>query len=228
VPDGERLVQIFQRIVVLSEIVIDFADVVERVGFPGARREGAPQRQRLIEQGESLVFLTKIGVDAAHGVQGRGLAEQARILLLNGQRLIQVIERFFELARAVVEGAKIVELRDLLANVLAGARLSQILLMLCDLCSQRTGLRRRRCGDKCNWENRRKANCAQAKPVNAGWARWAGWFHGLHSHQGWAFAVAGGGVRRAKSASAELRFMTGCWCMPCDETLCETCCATEA
>ncbi len=97
VPDGERLIQIFQCVVVLSEVVIDFADVVERLGFACARWKRTPERQRLIEQAQSAVFLTKIGVDAAHGVQGRGLAEQARILLLDGQRLIEIIKPFFEL-----------------------------------------------------------------------------------------------------------------------------------
>jgi hypothetical protein len=60
--DGQRLSVVLQRLLLLAEIEVHLADIVERRGFPGPIPHGAIEGQRLGVVLQRLLLLAEIGV----------------------------------------------------------------------------------------------------------------------------------------------------------------------
>ena len=103
VPDVHGIIQVLERFFASAKVVIDPADVGERVGFARALADRLPQGQSLVEVRQGFVFLPQIGVNPAHGVEGHCLTQQTVRFLLDGKRLVEAVERLLQLAGLAVE-----------------------------------------------------------------------------------------------------------------------------
>ena len=66
------MVVVIERLLLLAQSVVDFADVVEREGFPQAVPNGAEDRQGLIVVIERLLLFAQSVVDFADVVERGG------------------------------------------------------------------------------------------------------------------------------------------------------------
>jgi hypothetical protein len=114
---GKGLLVIFERLLLVVEQVIHFADAVEHRAFEAAQAQGFEKRQGLLERIQRLLRLAEQVVKRTDVERGKGEALLIVCLLVHLHRLRDRVYGLLQFAQIAVDDGDVVEHGDLAATI---------------------------------------------------------------------------------------------------------------